>query len=95
MNADTDKWRNHCTGGRILIGFRVDANEMIATGHLMRCITMAREFLKNGEECLFFLAEEKETRRLEENGFDYQVIQTGGIWNQRKAFWRMLLRKQK
>lgn len=59
-----------------MIGFRVDANEMIATGHLMRCITMAREFLKKGEECLFFLAEEKETRRLEENGFDYQVLHT-------------------
>ena len=59
-----------------MIGFRVDANEVIATGHLMRCITMAKEFLKNGEECVFFLAEEKETRRLEDNGLKYRILHT-------------------
>ena len=59
-----------------MIGFRVDANEIIATGHLMRCIAIARECMKRGEECLFFLAEEKETKRLEENGLRYRILHT-------------------
>jgi len=42
----------------------------------MRCITIAKEFLKNGEDCIFFLAEEKETKRLAENGFNYRVLHT-------------------
>lgn len=59
-----------------MIGFRVDANEVIATGHLMRCIAIAKECMRRGEECLFLLAEEKETRRLEENGLDYRILHT-------------------
>lgn len=63
-------------GDGIMIGFRVDANEVIATGHLMRCIAIARECMRRGEECLFFLAEEKETKRLEENGLNYRILHT-------------------
>lgn len=59
-----------------MIGFRVDANEVIATGHLMRCIAIAKECMRRGEECLFFLAEEKETKRLEENGLNYRILHT-------------------
>ena len=48
-----------------MIGFRVDANEQIATGHLMRCMAIAKGFQRRGEDVVFFLAEEKETERLE------------------------------
>lgn len=59
-----------------MIGFRVDANEVIATGHLMRCIAIALACIKRGEKCIFFLAEEKETFRLEERGIPYRILNT-------------------
>lgn len=59
-----------------MIGFRVDANEVIATGHLMRCMAIADRCRSRGEQCLFLLAEDQETARLKEAGFSYQVLQS-------------------
>ncbi len=59
-----------------MIGFRVDANEEVATGHLMRCIAIACACEKKGEDVLFFLAENKETRRLDAQGFPYVILGT-------------------
>lgn len=56
------------------IVFRVDANEQVATGHLMRCLAIADECRKRGENCLFLLAEEKETQRIQQRGYPYQVL---------------------
>lgn len=61
-----------------MIGFRVDANEEIATGHLMRCIAVACACEKEGEDVLFFLAEKKETERLDALGFSYVIL--GSDW---------------
>lgn len=58
----------------MMIGFRVDANEVIATGHLMRCISIALECKKRGQQCIFFMAEEKETERLRKAGFQYYIL---------------------
>lgn len=57
-----------------MIGFRVDANETIATGHLMRCLSIAEICRKKGEECLFLLAEAKETDRIEARDFSYTIL---------------------
>ena len=57
-----------------MIAFRVDANEKIATGHLMRCMAIASQCIKLGKECLFILAEDKETQRLREKGIPYVVL---------------------
>lgn len=59
-----------------MIGFRVDANEQIATGHLMRCMAIAQMCRQKGEDCLFFLAEEKEIERLKRQGFSYHILHT-------------------
>lgn len=59
-----------------MIGFRVDANEQIATGHLMRCIAIALQCKEQGKECIFFLAEKKETEKLEKKGIPYQILGT-------------------
>lgn len=57
-----------------MIGFRVDANENIATGHMMRCIAIAIECRRRGLDCIFILAENKETQRLTEYGFSYRIL---------------------
>ena len=62
-----------------MIGFRVDANEKIATGHLMRCMAIAKGFQKTGEQVLFFLAEEKETERLKAHNIPYVILHSQ--WN--------------
>lgn len=62
-----------------MIGFRVDANEKIATGHLMRCIAIASECMKRGESCVFLLAEEKETERLMVRNMPYRILNSR--WN--------------
>lgn len=66
-----------------MIGFRVDANEYIATGHLMRCMAIAEACKKQGEKCLFFLAEKKETKRLQEHNLPYRILNTQ--WNDLEA----------
>lgn len=51
-----------------MIVFRVDANEQVATGHLMRTLSIASACRKRGLTCEFWLAEEKETERICKGG---------------------------
>ncbi len=46
-----------------MTGIRADANTVIASGHVMRCITIAKELTALGEKVTFFLAD-KESREL-------------------------------
>lgn len=62
-----------------MIGFRVDANENVATGHMMRCIAIAIECRRRGIDCIFILAENKETQRLIDYGFSYRILDSK--WN--------------
>lgn len=49
-----------------MIGIRADANKIIASGHVMRCITIAKELVALGESVAFFVAD-NEGRELIEN----------------------------
>lgn len=62
-----------------MIAFRVDANEYVATGHMMRCISIAKKCQKIGQESIFLLAEEKNTDLLKKKGIDYYVLNVD--WN--------------
>ena len=59
-----------------MILFRVDANETIATGHLMRCMTIAKKLIDNGMEVLFCLAEKKFTDRMDNLNIPYIILNT-------------------
>ncbi len=57
-----------------MVGFRVDANSIIATGHMMRCITIARQIVKCGGSVTFFMSDEESKTILEENTKDIPDI---------------------
>ena len=67
-----------------MIGIRVDANSMIATGHMMRCITIARAVISGGESVTFFIADEESGRLLDKNRgdlTDINIVVLGSAWD--------------
>lgn len=58
----------------MLVGIRVDANSTVATGHVMRCITIARELKRKGSLVLFFTADAYAGPFLEEAGMEYVCL---------------------
>ena len=40
-----------------MIAIRTDANEKIAMGHLMRCLSIAKQLKEKGQEVIFFISE--------------------------------------
>lgn len=59
-----------------MIGFRLDANKHIATGHMMRCIVIAKQFIKRGKQCIFLLADDDNVDILKKNNMNYYVMNT-------------------
>lgn len=58
------------------IGIRVDANEIVATGHVMRCLAIAEELRKIGQELLFISADDFQRPLIEQKGFEFVSLQT-------------------
>ena len=57
-------------------GIRADANDTIGAGHIMRCITIARQLRKLGQETVFFTADASGHPLLEEAGMDYVNLES-------------------
>ncbi len=60
-----------------MIVFRVDANEQVATGHLMRTLSIASAACRKcGLTCEFWLAEEKRDGADRKGGISYRILET-------------------
>lgn len=59
-----------------MIGIRADANDFVATGHIMRCITIANELKKSGEEVLFITAGNDADKLLDDAGMKHIALHT-------------------
>lgn len=58
------------------IGIRVDANEIIATGHAMRCLAIAAELRKAGENPVFISADSFPRTLIEREGFEFVSLRS-------------------
>lgn len=63
-----------------MLGIRVDANNKIGTGHLMRCLAIAQEARQQGHDVLFICAQGDDTHVIEQVGFRLELLSIG--WNQ-------------
>ncbi len=59
-----------------MIWIRADANSEIGTGHVMRCMSVAKELLRLGNEVCFILADEFPVKMLSDNQINYKVLHT-------------------
>ena len=62
-----------------MIYIRADMNEQIATGHIMRCLSIADALTVAGEAVTFILADEQAVDLLKQRGYDAIVLHTE--WN--------------
>lgn len=62
-----------------MIFIRTDANEKIATGHMMRCITIAKELMMRKQKVRFLVSDQASVILLIKNDFDYVILDTK--WN--------------
>lgn len=53
-----------------MLGIRVDANEMIASGHLMRCLSIAKQYVLLGKDVLFITSDDETVKIINEYGFE-------------------------
>lgn len=63
-----------------VIGIRVDANKEIAMGHVMRCITIAKQIVKKECRVLFLTADEWARETISEAGMDQMCLHTRWDW---------------
>ncbi|MCD7737657.1 MAG: UDP-2,4-diacetamido-2,4,6-trideoxy-beta-L-altropyranose hydrolase [Lachnospiraceae bacterium] len=58
---------------------RADMNDTIATGHMMRCLSIADEIRALGEEVIFITADHEADNLLSERGYQNRILNT--LWS--------------
>lgn len=66
-----------------MLYIRTDMNNVIATGHVMRCLAIADMAKSLGENTTFIIADEQATKIFDERGYTYIVLHTQ--WNDMEA----------
>lgn len=62
--------------GERLIAFRVDGNDKICSGHVMRCLAIAKALNNKKQQCIFIIADGIMKEIIEKNGFDVICLDT-------------------
>lgn len=57
-----------------MVGIRVDANEYIASGHVMRCLSIADAIVELGEDVIFFTSDDSAADLIKNRGFKVVLI---------------------
>ena len=68
--------------------FRVDSSNFIGTGHVQRCVTLARELQKNNYQCTFYCQNlvNHYSAIIEQAGFPIKhIISTAPLLESQKA----------
>lgn len=63
-----------------MLYIRTDMNDIIATGHVMRCLAIADAAKAMGEDVTFLLADENAVELISDRGYETIVLNT--LWNQ-------------
>ena len=63
-----------------MVFFRADSNKQIASGHIMRCISIAQAFMDAGEDVTFLIADENPVQMLGRAEMKYYTLHS--VWNQ-------------
>ena len=63
-----------------IIYIRADGNDMIGTGHIMRCISVAEEIINQNVQVIFLVADKKSEELVRTKGFE--VICLNSVWNE-------------
>lgn len=72
-----------------MIVFRADGNAEIGSGHIMRCLSLAKELRKQGADCVFITADGSMQNTIATAGFAHISLETS--WNNMDAELPVLL----
>ena len=59
-----------------MLYIRADGNCKIGLGHIMRCLSIAKEIVNRGDEVCFLLASDEPVEVLKKNGMPYKILGT-------------------
>lgn len=66
-----------------MIAIRVEANEYIASGHVMRCLSIADALFSLDEDVVFITADDNAKQVIDKRGFDAIILNSD--WNDKEG----------